>query len=1484
MFDGDESNISYPQLMESICESRELMKVEANLISPQNSRASVSLVQDCMTTIYLLTKENARFGKNEQYQLYMALRRPRREFDPRRTTGREIFMYILPETMPELRAAVTKKTASRLVHELSMYQSASMASEFVSDAQRLGLAYLALRGFSVAYSDTFSYYAPPGSGNIALEHARDESKVVQQLSGISSSLGASAEKAMHPLNNIKVMLDSGAKGKPANVMQSSACMGQQIIAGSRPRTEYDGRRCLPHFTVDETRTLPAARGYVASCLRDGLDVTEFFFTAQGGREGMTDTSIKSVTGDTSIVVWINGVSKVVQIGEWIDAQIAGADPSTITTDGPDQLNLQTLQLPAGKIAIPTCDSAGNVTVAAMSAVCRHDNDGVLYEVKTKSGRAVTVPGSKALLVWNGEAFCDQSVKDTKIGDFMPVIGKGSSNITINDVELDAVVEITSRICGPEEKLYDVTVPSTLNFALFNGLVVRDTSDTGALTRRQTKNFENLIVQYDSSVRDECGNVCQFKYGHDAMDPCKLLDYSLNIPLLPADSRTHAEMRAFFGPDYSKRDFFLPVDLRVLQRHSRSDTQVQLGLQFSLAELEDALQRSELPLCLRAHALSHFLAETDHSDFGYLVSRMQYMHVRATINPGEAVGTIAAQSWGQVSTQSSLNSVDGATTLLLLIDGKDLHKTTIGEYVDAQLAAADESQKEMHPNNTEFAWLRGDVKILAGQEDASVSWQTITAVTRHPVLTKKLLEVTLKSGRVIRATAAKSFVTVDIISERLVPTLGSELVVGDYVPVALAFPKDGAGITTVDLKKYLSPNEFLFSSNVHKLISLSAANPGHILNTSGISHAVFKRAGELGCAVPTTCYNSAVRRYGPNTVTGAKTLLRIKPNMIYTQLIGETCIPEHMPLDRDFGWLCGIYVAEGSCDTDCSTLQIAGIEEDIKATVLAVGAKYGLRGKTHGGTWTSLNSKVMCTLLARLFGRGAANKRIHTDLFLAPDEWVGGFMSGYLDGDGFVGPSYIKCSSISAELVADISALCARFGVFTQHSTVEPKPCFGGAYMSKKQYNLTWRAVAAGRLRPHLALALKRKAALLANMSVSDRVTGDKYVEDVIADPIVSIKEIDWTEKVYDLTVDGFKTFNSYDGVVFYDTFHLAGLGMSMLSCGFELLKQLYNASKKGKNIYRLFLSGEARSRKEAAMEVADVLNPVMLKNAWVSCDVYYRVPACDEEWVRLWRDVYGDTLCGQMFPQLYSSVCIRYRLRTQRLAYLAEQTIEKNYGNQFVKVIRGGTVLLVFLHKLAFVNRTEHTPFSYMEKFSYHLNDSILLCGIAGIEKIYLNHGRDKTAGTAGEDEFYIEVEGGDINEAMCAHLAIDELRSYHTNPVLAQYMGVEGAACVLLNQFKLVVENTEHIDIRHCLINVDAMCSTGEVKAINRHTQNSLKASGPLERATNEQSLHVLTESALNCRSDSMAGLSACIAAGVRINAGTGLSKIMERNPASLL
>ena len=87
-----------------------------------------------------------------------------------------------------------------------------------------------------------------------------------------------------------IMTKSGARGNILNLGQMSAVVGQQAIRGERINRGY-ANRTLPHFKVDDLS--PKSRGFVSSSYRNGLNPTEFFFHAMGGREGLVDTAVRT---------------------------------------------------------------------------------------------------------------------------------------------------------------------------------------------------------------------------------------------------------------------------------------------------------------------------------------------------------------------------------------------------------------------------------------------------------------------------------------------------------------------------------------------------------------------------------------------------------------------------------------------------------------------------------------------------------------------------------------------------------------------------------------------------------------------------------------------------------------------------------------------------------------------------------------------------------------------------------------------------------------------------------------------------------------------------------------------------------------------------------------------------------------------------------------------------------------------------------------
>jgi hypothetical protein len=378
----------------------------------------------------------------------------------------------------------------------------------------------------------------------------------------------------------------------------------------------------------------------------------------GGRIGLIDTAVKSVTWETPIIVVENEVPKYVKIGEWIDAHL---DNHKMTNGSDNKIqymteqNMEYLEL-THPIKIVTMDYEGNVSWETITAVTRHDPGEKLFKIKTKAGRYVTVTANKSLLVWNEELqqFREKYTEEITVGDFVPVaknvcdyssdgesldaeaefkrgfiagelidiqipddayiagkeyirglltayvssravmtssgiemnfanvrlaediafmcsrldihseiqesatslIIRGSSgkrlasllgmftdhyvtgsddeHRTLNDVILDEIVamEIVDPALHP--KMYDLTIPKTLNFGLANGLQVRDTSTTGYIQRRLIKGMEDLKVEYDMTVRNGKQRIIQFAYGDDGIDTIKVENQSLPLVAMSMD--------------------------------------------------------------------------------------------------------------------------------------------------------------------------------------------------------------------------------------------------------------------------------------------------------------------------------------------------------------------------------------------------------------------------------------------------------------------------------------------------------------------------------------------------------------------------------------------------------------------------------------------------------------------------------------------------------------------------------------------------------------------------------------------------------------------------------------------------------------------------------------------------------------------------------------------------------------------------------------
>lgn len=99
--------------------------------------------------------------------------------------------------------------------------------------------------------------------------------------------------------------------------------------------------------------------------------------------------------------------------------------------------------------------------------------------------------------------------------------------THNDVVFDRIEEINVLDNDKYPKLYDITVPDTLNFVLANGLNIRDTSSSGYLQRQIMKGLEDLRADYNYAVRKANGQIVQYLSGYYGFEPAKMEVHKIN---------------------------------------------------------------------------------------------------------------------------------------------------------------------------------------------------------------------------------------------------------------------------------------------------------------------------------------------------------------------------------------------------------------------------------------------------------------------------------------------------------------------------------------------------------------------------------------------------------------------------------------------------------------------------------------------------------------------------------------------------------------------------------------------------------------------------------------------------------------------------------------------------------------------------------------------------------------------------------------------
>ena len=172
-----------------------------------------------------------------------------------------------------------------------------------------------------------------------------------------------------------------------------------------------------------------------------------------------------------------------------------------------------------------------------------------------------------------------------------------------------------------------------------------TSRSGYLQRMLVKNLESLVVEYDYSVRDtDDKSVIQYTYGDDCLDSVKVNTIE-NLQFLLDNFETikaQTSLKDYFSILGSEEITYDPSTSTILDNYSPSKT---LGAISEKTKEQLAKFIAENEALLKAKKI-------DPLKFKML---FYIKYFDGLITPGDCVGAIAAQSFGEPSTQMTLNT-------------------------------------------------------------------------------------------------------------------------------------------------------------------------------------------------------------------------------------------------------------------------------------------------------------------------------------------------------------------------------------------------------------------------------------------------------------------------------------------------------------------------------------------------------------------------------------------------------------------------------------------------------------------------------------------------------------------------------------------------------------------------------------------------------------------------------------------------------------
>lgn len=390
-FDGDEGNGIIAQTLGMKLELLTFNNTRHRIISPNTGAPSVGVVFNGLAGGYLLTQVDVMLSKNIWDNGYKIAQCPQGQFGSPEfenfssrcsdmnidiLSGRGLFSSLLPENFyykknSGTNAVIIKRgilingflekphigrERDSIIQALYNSHGQIVTNKFITRVYFLFDWYLEIRGLTLSIFDCCFV----GQKYIEMIRIREEAvketqnKVYKLNSSfikpsefeqryIDAQTVAYADDTRNTMtkfvndnlksdNPLRIMINSGARGKELNLVQTSAMMGQQLMFGSRPANGIsNGQRILPYFNMNSEDLY--ANGFCSHSFTEGLNPTEMYFHWMASRISSMDSGINvPVTGSIQRRM-IKAMEDVILAPDCSVINTVGSEFSPIYSDG-----------------------------------------------------------------------------------------------------------------------------------------------------------------------------------------------------------------------------------------------------------------------------------------------------------------------------------------------------------------------------------------------------------------------------------------------------------------------------------------------------------------------------------------------------------------------------------------------------------------------------------------------------------------------------------------------------------------------------------------------------------------------------------------------------------------------------------------------------------------------------------------------------------------------------------------------------------------------------------------------------------------------------------------------------------------------------------------------------------------------------------------------------------------------------------------------